>query len=448
MMGWTGTLTVFLFEAAGEPDGDWSHHSGQPMSTVTKSSIMFAGGVVGMLANVLLGMVSDRRGRVKAIVFSMILSCVAMCGYLVARTPVQLGTMMMLTPFSRDGVSMISGTLLAEWVPSSNRGSMLTLCHGMWNLGRLAITLWWTAMPPVLNWHGFLLGASTVPVLVASGWLLARRRMEAPRWFVARQDWDGARRQLRRLGIDWDPPAHTTTSILPRGGIQALRSWGGQTQNQRTLFTLCIIAILHYLVSSAMSLWFIIYLERTTPESVDTALVLAPLAKITTTVVFCLGPSNRRLIDRLPRRTWMCIGFLATGLLIILHTWAPAYQWVAWIVCLREFCGEIVHSAWGLYLTELFPTECRSTGIGFVALTGHVGTILGSSLSGELMDMDVHLPLRVWSACLLLASLLSVTLPILKPTIASPSTPHLEEGFNRQNQPQIRFETLDPKTKH
>ena len=405
MLGWSGYLTSFLMEAAGNPSSTWAS-DGQAMTTEMKSSTLFFAGVFGMGGNLLLGVLSDRYGRTVACLTSMAFVCFAMGGFLTAQTNESLSLVMMLTPFSRDGVASITGALLAEWVPSSKRGVMLTLCHGAWNLGRLGITLWWTTMPPIHVWHQFVLGAATIPIVLLLWWALFRRRLESPRWFCSHRDVAGLASSLRSLDIQTE--IKDVTDVRKESGLAALWEWA--LLHKSIVARLCTISALNYSVHGSLSIWFIIYLERTTPTSLDTSLIVAPIAKITATLVL----SGGNVIERLPRRTWMVIGLIGSAVTLYLHTCPQFYGWVTWIVCFREFCAEIIHSAWGLYLTETFPTRCRTTGIGAIALVGHIGTILGTSTSGTLMDRAVHLPVYLWSASLLLTALLAITLPRLR----------------------------------
>jgi len=238
-VGWVGSATALLLDAAGKPGGDWAQQSQEPLSTSDKAYTMFFAGIAGTFSGLLLGRISDRFGRVVALQGGVIACACVTFGFVFVRSKAGLRLILIATPF----LASVSLVPLAKWIPAPSRGTYLTLTHAFWSVGRFAITCWWQYVPPDRAWTDFCVGVWAVAIALAAGWASLGWRLESPRWCVSHGDSDRAVSLLRQLGPvhsgifvaaaakQRSPPARgfALLPLLPRdwGHVSAARLRGG-----------------------------------------------------------------------------------------------------------------------------------------------------------------------------------------------------------------------------
>jgi MFS family permease len=74
-------------------------------------------------------------------------------------------------------------------------------------------------------------------------------------------------------------------------------------------------------------------------------------------------------------------------------------------------CEEVIWTVGGLYATEAFPTAIRGSALGAVFMAGNLGSLVSSSVAGELLAVHSTLPMAVMAAALLVGATICCLLP-------------------------------------
>ncbi|XP_042890618.1 organic cation transporter protein-like isoform X2 [Penaeus japonicus] len=125
------------------------------------------------------------------------------------------------------------------------------------------------------------------------------------------------------------------------------------------------------------------------------------------------------IIAKLGRKGPTCIGFLVCGVAILALAFIPSD--VAWLVMTLAMTGKLfISSAYQIiyvYVTELFPTEVRTTGMGSAVLASRIGNVMAPFVTDFLGPWLPWAPSVIFGASSLVAA--AVTL-LLRETRGAP----------------------------
>jgi len=415
-------MTVFLFDAAAEHDSDWTRLSSAKdrLTMDDRSSVLLMCGIIAVIGNQFLGIGSDLLGRMFMTECCVVNGVIAMVGFILARSKYVLVAFVCLNPFLKDGAAMVTGSMLAEWLPIQWRGIFIVSLHAFWNVGRLGITILWTIIPPTEHWITFF-SLAIVPPITLSIFLRCRGwRYESPRWLGVSGNMEGCLRNLKlaadssdkkdSLPSGWDTPGtlklQDDSGDAVAGEVQA-RSMAQQLAEVNVPHVRGRIAILAlvnfglFYASIGFFFWAIEYFKKTgLTEAIVPAMVAAPIGKILANLVLICGGPGRCIIERSRRTPIMQVGFFGFATCLVLLLSSRNVYVITFLVFIGHIFQEIIWAACGVYITESFPTSVRNTASGMICTVGQLGAILGSSLSGEMMEIWIYLPMVVMAFCL------------------------------------------------
>jgi MFS family permease len=315
-----------------------------------------AGGVV-------FGVLADRFGRTKTLVFTILVYAVFTGLAALSATWWQLALYRFLTALGIGGEWAAGAALVAEVWPESKRAKAAGVLQSAWAAGFLIAALLNLLMSGY-GWRAiFLVGIA--PAVVA---LFVRRWVKEPeRWVKTREQElvsEGAR--SRKLSELFHPTLRRST--LAGSGLAFVAVFGlwGATNWTPTL------------VRSLPDL-----------QGLDPALLTRRISYAT--MMLNAGAlvgylSFGGLADRFGRRSafaLMCIGSL---LLLPITFLAPrSYASVLLLLPLLGFFNNGIFSGFPIYLPELYPTRIRATGAGFCFNVGRVFASAGPFLTGFLV---------------------------------------------------------------
>ncbi|CAE8740412.1 unnamed protein product [Polarella glacialis] len=422
LCGWTATSIVFLLDAAGERDSDWVQlTSPEDVMTMGERSLALLGvNAMSCLANIVGGNLSDMTGRIWVSEIMSWSSFLAAIGFMLARKKEVLTIVILLCPFTKDGLCSITGCLLAEWLPVHYRCIFLVSLHGVWNIGRFGVTALWLCYPPDEYWVEFCAAVSLFPLSVAFFMHWQGRWFESPRWLAVNGDSEGCIALLRlaaeskppkdqKLPRGWDDPARlaldaNSAAVTTKASSQNWHGRLSELMQPELRFLVCVCGIWTFglfFVSQGLLYWLITYFKKIgAGAAVSPSMMAAPIAKIVANIALMIGGPGRCIVDSCPRVPLLQAGFIGFAFFISLLAATTNTYALVGIVFMSQIFEEIVWTIGGVYVTEAFPTAVRASGQGAVMALGNCGAIASAGLVGLLMEIWVYLPIVAMASLL------------------------------------------------
>jgi MFS family permease len=326
--------------------------------------IIFSIFLIGWAAGgVLFGVLADRFGRTKTLIFTILIYAVFTGMAALSATWWQLAIYRFLTALGIGGEWAAGAALVAEVWPEDKRAKAAGILQSAWAAGFLFAALVNLAMSG-LGWRVlFLIGIA--PAIVA---MFVRLWVKEPeRWVKARANeqlaGDGSSGKLAEL---FSPALRRSTLVGSGLAFVAVFGLWGATNWTPTLIR--ALPSLKGLDGSTLS----DYVSYAT-MSLNVGALVGYLS---------FGP----LADRFGRRAIfaaMCAGSLVT--LPITFFVPRSYCHVLVLLPILGFFNNGIFSGFPIYLPELYPTRIRATGAGFCFNIGRVLASAGPFLTGFLV---------------------------------------------------------------
>jgi MFS family permease len=323
-------------------------------------SIFLIGWAIG---GVVFGILADRFGRTKTLVFTILVYAVFTGLAAFSANWWQLALYRFLTALGIGGEWAAGAALVAEVWPEARRTRAAGILQSAWAAGFLIAAL----VTLLMREHGwrsiFLVGVA--PAVVA---LLVRLGVKEPeRWVQTRErERQSGGLRPRKLTQLFQP--HLRRSTLAGSGLAFVAVFGlwGATNWTPTLVR--SLPDLQGLDASALT------------TRVSYATMMLNVGALVGYLSF--GP----LAERFGRRVafgLMCVGSLV--LLPVTFLTPRSFVQVLLLLPLLGFFNNGIFSGFPIYLPELYPTRIRATGAGFCFNVGRVLASLGPFLTGFLV---------------------------------------------------------------
>jgi putative MFS transporter len=346
------------------------------------------------------GVIADRVGRRKVFLITVLLD--AVFGLLSALSPnlTLLILFRFLTGTAVGGTLPVDYAIMTEYLPTKQRGRFLVYLESFWALGTIIVAvLAWAFIPqlPDTGWR-YLLAASALPGLI--GYWVRRDVPESPRFLLVQGRADEARAVLQQV-------ADFNGVNMQVGPLQAERSAGATLATiwrapltRRTLL-LSVIWFSLSLGYYGIFTWLpnIFVKQGFTFVRSYGYLVLLAIAQIPGYVLAAY------LVDRLGRKSTLALYLGASAVCSYLFAIAttPALIVIGGMLLSFSLLG-----AWGalyVYTPELFPTEVRATGMGWVSAMARAAGVLAPLVGGTLLAVSLPLALSVYAAFFVVAGI-------------------------------------------
>ncbi len=361
-------------------------------------SATFAGMFLGAW---LWGLAADRIGRRRVFLWTVVQT--AIFGTLAAFSP-NLWVLLLLrflTGTAMGGTLPVDYSIMAEYLPTRDRGRFLVYLESFWALGTILVAaLAWAFIPqfPVNGWR-FLIGTSAVLGLL--GLWIRRSVPESPRYLLVHGRGEEARAVLERvarvngrsveigtlrveaqrakpgLGSIWQP-------ALLRKTLMLSLMWFGLSLGYYGIFTWLPP------IFAASGFTFI-------RDNVYPLQLLLALAQIPGYVLAAY------LIDRWGRKPTLVSYLLGGAIFSFLFAFAGTPTLFVVTSMLLSF---MLLGAWGalyVFTPELFPTEVRATGMGWASAMARVAGIVAPFIGARLSGDNLPLALAVYASFFVLA---------------------------------------------
>ncbi len=323
------------------------------------------------------GTISDYIGRKLGFQLTVLIDSVF--GFLSALSPsyAWLVVFRALTGFGVGGTLPVDYSIFAEYLPRNKRGRYLVYLESFWAIGTIvAAGLAWLVVPR-FGWR-VLLALSAAPGLII--YFIRRHVPESPRYLLVNGRLEEMRAVLTQVANENGVPVPDLNIAVPsrQRGVTVAALWR-RPYARRTL----MLWITWFAISLGYYGTFIwlpsIFAGRgfTFLKTYQNVFLMA-LAQLPGYF------SAAYLVERWGRRPTLALYLVMSGVFTYLFAVVTGLTSIVGMAVLMSF---FCLGAWGAlyaYTPELYPTEIRSTGMGWASgmtrIAGSLGPLLGASL--------------------------------------------------------------------
>ncbi|MGI9093462.1 MAG: MFS transporter [Mycobacteriales bacterium] len=330
----------------------------------TLIGIFIGGPVVGYL--------TDRFGRRKLFTLDVVGFVILGLAQLFVANAVELLVVRLLLGMAIGAEYAIGPTMLAELSPSKGRGTRLSNLQVCWYVGfLLAVVLAYVMTSAGVPWR-WILGTSALPAIVT---LVLRYGLpESPRWLMSRDRVEEARRIVNQYlgGEQYFETEDLAGESAKVGHFRELFAPGMRSRTAFvSIFWACLVAPYFAIFTFAPLVFASLHLSDQRAGTIA-ANGVAALGAV----------AGMLVIERIGRRKLLigCFWIMVVTLAVV-GGWSAAPSLIV-VVCFAgfSFFNAISGDLTGVYPSEIFPSELRSSGIGFAAAASRVGAAVGTFL--------------------------------------------------------------------
>ena len=328
------------------------------------------------IGGILFGDLSDKIGRQKIYSLDFVAIFVLSILQFFVNTAGTLFVIRLLLGICIGAEYAISPAIVAEFVPSRLRGRILTILCMVWTIGYViaAYVGAWMQTLGADSWRWMLSSSAIIAAIV----LILRIGMpETPRWLILHGKIEEAKKVVEKhLGkdIDLEPTIREITSRKSgsKAKITALFRKGQAKHTAFAAITFGVNVLPLYAVLSFVPI--ILSSLGIVDENTFYTLLLNGLYLLAGIIVLFI-------VDRFPRKKVTIWGMLVAIIpLLILGFWSNAPAGII-VACfgIHVFGNQAFGTITAyIYPTESFPTELRTTGVGFFSAISRIFACFGT----------------------------------------------------------------------
>ena len=311
---------------------------------------MAVGGIFG-------GWASDRFGRVRIVVISILTFSILTCGLGLTHSFLQFGILRFFASLGLGSLYIACNTLMAEYVPTRYRTTVLGTLQAGWTVGYIVATLLAGWIIPEHGWR-MLFFIAIIPVIMAV--LMQILVPEPAAWQQAR---------LQPIQNNEQPKESAFKLIF-------------QDKRNRNMFilwalTACFLQFGYYGVNN----WMPSYLE----SELGMKFKEMTAYMVGTYTAMILGKILAGFMaDKLGRRFTYAFGAIGTAIFLPLIVFYNSPDNILYLLVIFGFLYGIPYGVNATYMTESFPTAIRGTAIGGAYNVGRLGAAIAPATIGFL----------------------------------------------------------------
>ena len=353
------------------------------MSTATGGSLASVTLAASAVGGILFGVLADRFGRVRALIWSILTYSVftAACGF--AQSVRQLAVFRVFLGIGMGGEWASGAALISETWPAEHRGKALGLMQSSWALGYAAAAVVTALVLPTLGWRAVFF----VGILPALFTVWIRRRLEEP------EIWQASAHNSKSLG---------QFSLMFRRDLRSLTV-------TVTLMNACIM-----FAWWGFNLWIPAYLSLSVE---DGGIGLSAYAMTALIIAMQVGMWFGYVMfgfvsDRVGRKRTYIFYVLMAAALILAYTSTRNPMALLVLGPFVAFFGTGSFSGFGAVTAEIYPTEIRATAQGFTYNIGRLASAAAPWVVGSLAETHGFASaLSITSAAFILAAIFWIWIP-------------------------------------
>ena len=345
-------------------------------------SVGYLGQFLGAL---IFGGFAERYGRVRSAAAATALMSVMSIGCALAGNFPALLLLRLVQGIGVGGEMPVAAVYINELSKAHGRGKFFLLYEMIFPVGLMMTGQIGALVVPTLGWQVmFLIGG--IPGLIIAGLLL--RLHESPRWLIGKGRVAEAERIIEEIEASATPEqraAAPSSPPTPAAAAQPQKTrWAellAPIYRSRTFVAWTLWASA-YFITNGLNNWMPTLYNRVYGLPLDQALRAGTLTNIAQ-VVILLGCAFA--IDRIGRRRWVTIGFIAGALLLASLGAFAAHSVTAVIVLVTAAYGIVgsVNAVLYLYTPEIYPTRMRAIGTGSATCWLRLASAAGPVMVGQ-----------------------------------------------------------------
>lgn len=325
-------------------------------------SITLAGMAIGGIYG---GWACDRFGRVRTVVWTIVLFSVGTAALGLTHSYWQFAAARFVASLGLGALYVACNTLMAEYVPTKYRTTVLGTLQAGWSVGYIVATLLAGWILPSYGWR-YLFYVAIIPVVLA----VAMRRLvpEPAAWVEAQAE----RKRRKALGQE---------EVVEKKSAGAFRMIFGD-RRARSMFifwslTAGFLQFGYYGVNN----WLPSYLE--TEMGMNFKSMTAYL--VGTYAAMILGKVLAGVAsDWLGRRKVFAFGALGTAVFLPVIVLYHSPEAILWMLVVFGFLYGIPYGVNATYMTESFAARYRGTAVGGAYNIGRIGAAIAPAAIGFL----------------------------------------------------------------
>lgn len=311
---------------------------------------MAIGGIFG-------GWACDQFGRVRIVVISILLFSVLTCGLGLTQNFIQFSILRFFASLGLGSLYIACNTLMAEYVPTRYRTTVLGTLQAGWTVGYIVATLLAGWIIPDHGWR-MLFYVAIVPVLLAV--LMHFLVPEPQAWYHSRNDLNGQ---------------NTNTQE------SALKRIFADPRNRKMFILWALTAGFLQFGYYGVNNWMPSYLE----SELGMKFKEMTAYMVGTYSAMILGKVLAGyMADKLGRRFTYAFGAIGTAIFLPLIVFYNSPDNILFLLIAFGFLYGIPYGVNATYMTESFPTHIRGSATGGAYNVGRLGAAIASATIGFL----------------------------------------------------------------
>lgn len=321
---------------------------------------MAIGGIYG-------GWCCDRFGRVKTVVWTIVLFSLGTAALGLTQTYWQFAFFRFVSSLGLGALYVACNTLMAEYVPTRYRTTVLGTLQAGWSVGYIVATLLAGWLLPTYGWR-YLFYVAIIPVLLAI--FMQRLVPEPEAWVKAKAE------RAKKLAEGVKDSVAT-----PEKRESAYKMIFGDRQARSMFIFWCLTAGFLQFGYYGVNNWLPAYLQ--TEMDMNFRSMTAYLVGTYTAMI--LGKVLAGMAaDKFGRRAVYAFGAIGTAVFLPIIVLYHSPDTILWMLVVFGFLYGIPYGVNATYMTESFQAKYRGTAVGGAYNIGRIGAAIAPAAIGFL----------------------------------------------------------------
>lgn len=342
--------------------------------------------LVGMLIGAMvIGTLSDRIGRKKMLLLSVLIFTTTQLGAALAPTPELFGLFRLIGGLGMGGIIPVAAALTIEYSEPRRRSFNYGVMYSGYSLGILTAALVAMALLPTLGWR-WVIGVGFIPVLLLP--LLAWILPESLEYLMSKGRRNEAEQLARKLGVtpfvdnDWTPAPSPDAAARPVGWKQSLAALFSRDYLRPTVF-FWISLFCGMVLVYGLNTWLPSIMRSAGYDLGSSLTFLAVFSLASAIGGMVLGRAADAYGKKLILVTFYLLGGVGILLLMFPNNIVINYVFVA-LAGIGSISTSLVLTGW---VADYYPSYARATATGWALSFARLGAISGPLIGGWIGSM-------------------------------------------------------------